>query len=133
MDRGFYSHDEAQRSTNRNYVTRALGVEPTVEDDARTDTLAHLDDHHGAAGVVLAEGGGPAYVAGAVGSGSRGRAISLFGGLMRVGRFVGPLVEDVQDFTKPLQPPIDVLSAPVPVLNDLSQALGQRHDWSVDR
>jgi serine/threonine protein phosphatase PrpC len=31
VDRGFYSHDEAQRSTNRNYVTRALGVEPTVE------------------------------------------------------------------------------------------------------
>ena len=33
-----------------------------------------------------------AYVAGAVGSGSRGRAISLFGGLMRIGRFAGPLV-----------------------------------------
>jgi protein phosphatase len=31
VDRGFYSHDEAQRSTNRNYVTRALGVEPTVD------------------------------------------------------------------------------------------------------
>ena len=31
VDRGFYSQDEAQRSTNRNYVTRALGVEPTVE------------------------------------------------------------------------------------------------------
>ena len=31
MDRGFYSEEEAQRSTNRNYVTRALGVEPTVE------------------------------------------------------------------------------------------------------
>ncbi len=31
VDRGFYSHEEAQRSTNRNYVTRALGVEPTVE------------------------------------------------------------------------------------------------------
>jgi serine/threonine protein phosphatase PrpC len=31
VDRGFYSHDEAQKSTNRNYVTRALGVEPTVE------------------------------------------------------------------------------------------------------
>jgi len=31
VDRGFYSEEEAQRSTNRNYVTRALGVEPGVE------------------------------------------------------------------------------------------------------
>ena len=31
VDRGFYSEEEAQRSTNRNYVTRALGVEPNVE------------------------------------------------------------------------------------------------------
>jgi len=31
VDRGFYSVEEAQRSTNRNYVTRALGVEPTVD------------------------------------------------------------------------------------------------------
>ncbi|MCP4302323.1 MAG: Stp1/IreP family PP2C-type Ser/Thr phosphatase [Gammaproteobacteria bacterium] len=31
VDRGFYSEEEAQRSTNRNYVTRALGVEPIVE------------------------------------------------------------------------------------------------------
>ena len=31
VDRGFYSQEEAQRSTNRNYVTRALGVEATVE------------------------------------------------------------------------------------------------------
>ena len=31
VDRGFYSQEEAQRSTNRNYVTRALGVETTVE------------------------------------------------------------------------------------------------------
>lgn len=28
--RGFYSHEEAQRATNKNYVTRALGVEPAV-------------------------------------------------------------------------------------------------------
>jgi len=33
-----------------------------------------------------------AYVAGAVQAGSRGRAISLFGGLMRIGRFAGPFV-----------------------------------------
>jgi len=31
VDRGFYSQEEAQRSTNRNYVTRALGVEPSVD------------------------------------------------------------------------------------------------------
>lgn len=31
VDRGFYSPEEAQRSTNRNYVTRALGVEPNVQ------------------------------------------------------------------------------------------------------
>ena len=31
VDRGFYSPEEAQRSTNRNYVTRALGVESNVE------------------------------------------------------------------------------------------------------
>ena len=31
VDRGYYSQEEAQRSTNRNYVTRALGVEPSVE------------------------------------------------------------------------------------------------------
>jgi protein phosphatase len=31
VDRGYYSVEEAQRSTNRNYVTRALGVEPQVD------------------------------------------------------------------------------------------------------
>ena len=31
VDRGFYSAEEAQRATNKNYVTRALGVEPNVE------------------------------------------------------------------------------------------------------
>jgi protein phosphatase len=31
VDRGFYSQEEAQRSSNRNYVTRALGVEPRVD------------------------------------------------------------------------------------------------------
>ncbi|MBS94360.1 MAG: protein phosphatase [Chromatiales bacterium] len=31
VDRGFYSREEAERSTNRNYVTRALGVESTVQ------------------------------------------------------------------------------------------------------
>jgi protein phosphatase len=31
VDRGFYSPEEAQRASNKNYVTRALGVESTVE------------------------------------------------------------------------------------------------------
>lgn len=31
VDRGFYSAEEAQRAANKNYVTRALGVEPDVE------------------------------------------------------------------------------------------------------
>ncbi len=31
VDRGFYSPEEAQRATNKNYVTRALGVEENVE------------------------------------------------------------------------------------------------------
>ncbi|MFM2288704.1 MAG: hypothetical protein RL684_1847 [Pseudomonadota bacterium] len=31
VDRGFYSPEEAQRAANKNYVTRALGVEQSVE------------------------------------------------------------------------------------------------------
>jgi protein phosphatase len=31
VDKGYYSQEEAARSTNRNYVTRALGVEPAVQ------------------------------------------------------------------------------------------------------
>ncbi|MBV6425221.1 MAG: Protein phosphatase PrpC [Steroidobacteraceae bacterium] len=31
VDRGFYSPEEAQRAANKNYVTRALGVEANVE------------------------------------------------------------------------------------------------------
>jgi protein phosphatase len=31
VDRGFYSPAEAQRAANKNYVTRALGVEPNVD------------------------------------------------------------------------------------------------------
>jgi len=31
VDRGFYSPEEAARAANKNYVTRALGVEPNVE------------------------------------------------------------------------------------------------------
>jgi protein phosphatase len=35
VDRGFYSPEEAQRATNKNYVTRALGGETTVDVDVR--------------------------------------------------------------------------------------------------
>jgi serine/threonine protein phosphatase PrpC len=35
VDRGFYSAEEAASSTNRNYVTRALGVEPAVQVDVQ--------------------------------------------------------------------------------------------------
>jgi protein phosphatase len=31
VDRGFYSPEEAQRASNKNYVTRALGVETQVD------------------------------------------------------------------------------------------------------
>jgi len=33
VSRGFYTPQEAQRASAKNYVTRALGVEPTVEVD----------------------------------------------------------------------------------------------------
>jgi len=39
VDRGFYSPEEAQRSTNRNYVTRALGVEATVEVEVQEEAV----------------------------------------------------------------------------------------------
>ena len=37
VDRSYYSQEEAARSTNRNYVTRALGVEPTVQVEIQED------------------------------------------------------------------------------------------------
>ncbi len=43
VDRGFYSQEEAQRSTNRNYVTRALGVEPSVEVEIQEDVAEQGD------------------------------------------------------------------------------------------
>jgi protein phosphatase len=43
VDRGFYSQEEAQRSTNRNYVTRALGVEPVVQVEIQ-ETEVQQDD-----------------------------------------------------------------------------------------
>ena len=40
VDRGLYSAEEAQRAANKNYVTRALGVEASVEVEIR-ETPAH--------------------------------------------------------------------------------------------
>ena len=45
VDRGFYSQEEAQRSTNRNYVTRALGVEPSVEVEIQ-EVVAEKGDYY---------------------------------------------------------------------------------------
>ncbi|MGB5623443.1 MAG: Stp1/IreP family PP2C-type Ser/Thr phosphatase [Gammaproteobacteria bacterium] len=39
VDRGFYSREEAQRSTNKNYVTRALGVEASVDVEVQEETV----------------------------------------------------------------------------------------------
>ncbi len=43
VDRGFYSQAEAQRATNKNYVTRALGVEPTVEVEVHEEPAQKSD------------------------------------------------------------------------------------------
>jgi len=43
VDRGFYSAEEAQRATNKNYVTRALGVEPNVEVELNEHPVAKGD------------------------------------------------------------------------------------------
>jgi len=39
VDRGFYSREEAEKSTNRNYVTRALGVEAGVDVEVQEVTV----------------------------------------------------------------------------------------------
>jgi protein phosphatase len=39
VDRGYYSQEEAARSTNRNYVTRALGVEAAVQVSVQEDQV----------------------------------------------------------------------------------------------
>jgi len=43
VSRGFYTPEEAQRAASKNYVTRALGVEPTVEVDI-TEIPVEKDD-----------------------------------------------------------------------------------------
>lgn len=43
VDRGFYSPEEAQRATNKNYVTRALGVEADVEVELQEQAVERGD------------------------------------------------------------------------------------------
>ncbi len=43
VDRGFYSPEEAQRAANKNYVTRALGVEPNVEVELQEEAVQRGD------------------------------------------------------------------------------------------
>jgi PPM family protein phosphatase len=43
VDRGFYSPEEAQRASNKNYVTRALGVESTVEVEIKEEDVQRGD------------------------------------------------------------------------------------------
>lgn len=43
VDRGFYSAEEAQRATNKNYVTRALGVEPNVDVEIHEESATKGD------------------------------------------------------------------------------------------
>jgi len=43
VSRGFYTPQEAQRASAKNYVTRALGVEPTVEVDVTEVTVQKED------------------------------------------------------------------------------------------
>jgi protein phosphatase len=43
VDRGFYSPEEAQRATNKNYVTRALGVEPNVDVEIHEEPASRGD------------------------------------------------------------------------------------------
>lgn len=43
LDRGFYTADQAQKSTNKNLVTRAVGIEPFVQIDLM-EASAQVDD-----------------------------------------------------------------------------------------
>jgi Ca2+-binding RTX toxin-like protein len=42
-----------------------------------------------------------------------------------IGRFLGPIVKDIQNITKPLQPVIETLQAEVPIVSDLSKLVGE--------
>ncbi len=41
-----------------------------------------------------------------------------------IGEFLGPVLGEVQNFTKPLQPVIDVVSAPIPGISQLAELVG---------
>jgi protein phosphatase len=45
VDRGFYSPEEAQRAANKNYVTRALGVEQNVEVELQESPVQKGDQY----------------------------------------------------------------------------------------
>ncbi len=45
VDRGFYSAEEAQRAANKNYVTRALGVEAVVDVEVREESVEKGDQY----------------------------------------------------------------------------------------
>ena len=56
VDRGFYSPEEAQRAANKNYVTRALGVEPQVEVEVQEQPVDKGDYLHPLLGWALRHG-----------------------------------------------------------------------------
>lgn len=45
VSRGFYTPEEARKSLNKNLVTRALGIEPTVQVDVQEDVVLTGDVH----------------------------------------------------------------------------------------
>ncbi|MCG8432638.1 MAG: protein phosphatase 2C domain-containing protein, partial [Gammaproteobacteria bacterium] len=45
VSRGFYTPEEARKSLNKNLVTRALGIEPTVQVDVQEDVVLVGDIH----------------------------------------------------------------------------------------
>ena len=45
VSRGFYTPEEARKSLNKNLVTRALGIEPTVQVDVQEDVMLVGDIH----------------------------------------------------------------------------------------
>lgn len=45
VSRGFYTPEEARKSLNKNLVTRALGIEPTIQVDVQEDVVLNGDVH----------------------------------------------------------------------------------------
>ena len=45
VSRGFYTPEEARKSLNKNLVTRALGIEPTVQVDVQEDVVLNGEVH----------------------------------------------------------------------------------------